>query len=101
MSNKPTSTKRAGGQNQHVVPEQGRWAVRAAGERGAVKLYDTQAEAIAAAKQAARKTAAVVIHARDGRVRQTISRSRADELMLRAWKSVHAESSDSEARRAG
>lgn len=79
---------------RHVVPEQGRWAVKTAGSNRVARVYATQAEAIDAAKKATTKDTRVVIHGRNGRVRQTISKSRADEIMMRVWKRVHAESSE-------
>lgn len=87
------ATRRSTGKSQHVVPDQGGWAVKAAGSTRATQTYDTQAEAIDAAKKAASKGGEVVVHGRDGRTRQTISTSRADELMMRAWKGTHAGSS--------
>lgn len=78
---------------RHVVPEQGRWAVKTIGRARALSLHTTQAEAIEAAKKALGKGTEIVIHGRDGRVRQTISNSRADEAMMRVWKRIHAENS--------
>jgi hypothetical protein len=97
--NKESSTNK----NHHVVPEQGRWAVKAAGSTRAARVYDTQAEAIDAAKKATTKNGQVVVHGRDGRVRQTISKSRADELMMNVWKGIYAENSagHSRTRKAG
>ncbi len=95
MSSKSKETK---SKARHVVPEQGRWAVKTAGGDRGARVYDTQAEAIDAAKKAATKGAAVVIHGRDGRVRQTISKSRADAIMMRVWKRVYAESSEDKSR---
>ncbi len=80
------------------MPEQGRWAVKTAGSNRVARVYATQAEAIDAAKKAATKDAQVVVHGRDGRVRQTISKSRADEIMMRVWKRVHAENSEDNSR---
>ncbi len=82
----------------HVVPEQGGWAVKGGSGNRAARVYATQAEAIAAARRAAAKNARVVIHARDGRVRQTLSQSRADELMLRVWQGVHADNATGHAK---
>lgn len=84
------SSRRAAPRSQHVVPEHKGWAVKAAGGTRATRTYDTQAEAIEAAKKAAGKGGEVVIHGRDGRTRQTVSTSRADELMMRVWKDAHA-----------
>ncbi len=85
-----SSARSSNGKNMHVVPDQnGRWAVKASGSSRAARTFDTQAEAINAAKKAASKDAEVIIHGRGGRVRQTVSKSPADELMLRVWKSTH------------
>jgi hypothetical protein len=57
--------------NQHVVPLDGQWAVRGAGNRRATRLFSTQAEAISAAREIARnQRAELVIHGADGRIRQ-------------------------------
>lgn len=59
------------GKNQHVVPKDGRWAVRGAGSRKATRVYATQAEAISAARQIARNQGTdLVIHRPDGRIRE-------------------------------
>ena len=56
--------------NQHVVPQSGKWAVRAAGSKRASKVVSTQEEAIDVARRIARNQGAdVVIHGRDGRSR--------------------------------
>jgi hypothetical protein len=57
--------------NQHVVPRDGRWAIRGAGNRRATRVFATQAEAIKAAREIARKQGTdLVIHRADGRIRQ-------------------------------
>lgn len=56
--------------NQHVVPQQGQWAVRGAGSRRATSLHPTQAEAIAAARSIARnQETELLIHRRNGQIR--------------------------------
>lgn len=56
--------------NQHVVPQDGKWAVKGDGNRRASKVTDTQQSAIEAARRIARNQGAdVVIHGRDGRIR--------------------------------
>ncbi len=56
--------------NQHVVPHNGKWAVKGDGNQRASKVTQTQAQAINAARQIARNTGAdVVIHGRDGTIR--------------------------------
>lgn len=56
--------------NQHVVPHDGGWAVRGAGSQRATSTYRTQGEAIAAGREIARNQGSeLVIHGRDGRIR--------------------------------
>ena len=56
--------------NQHVVPYQGDWAVRGEGNQRVTSICETQAEAIEAAKEIAiNNQSEVVIHGRDGRIR--------------------------------
>ncbi len=57
--------------NQHVVPRGGRWAVRKAGAERVTRHFDTQHEAIKAARGLARNQGGeVFIHGRDGRIRE-------------------------------
>lgn len=56
--------------SQHVVPRDGKWAVKAAGGKKATGVYGTQRKAIAAAKGIAKRQGTeLVIHGRDGRIR--------------------------------
>lgn len=58
------------GKNQHVVPRNGKWAVRGAGNRRVTSVHDTQAEAIGAASRIARnQSSETVIHRPNGRIR--------------------------------
>ena len=58
------------GKNQHVVPHQGRWAVKGGGNQRATSVYDTQQQAIDAARDIARnQQSELVIHRPDGRIR--------------------------------
>lgn len=58
------------GKNQHVVPVDGEWGVRGEGNGRLTSLHDTQAEAIEAAREIAiNQSSEVVIHRRDGRIR--------------------------------
>lgn len=58
-------------QGQHVVPRQGKWAVRKAGSNKATKSFDTQREAIQTARRLARsQKTEVYVHGRDGRIRE-------------------------------
>lgn len=56
--------------NQHVVPHKDGWAVKGAGNSKATTVKPTQKEAIAAAKPIAKaRSAEVVIHGGDGKIR--------------------------------
>jgi uncharacterized protein YdaT len=56
--------------NQHVVPQSGKWAVKGDGRKRASKVVSTQREAIDVARRIARNQGAdVVIHSRDGKIR--------------------------------
>lgn len=58
------------GKNQHVVPHDGAWAVRGAGNNRVTSVHRTQAEAQAAAREIAiNQQSEVVIHRPDGRIR--------------------------------
>lgn len=57
--------------NQHVVPHDDGWAVRGAGNRRATSVHDTQAAAAAQARGIARNQGTeLLIHGRDGRIRE-------------------------------
>ena len=57
--------------NQHVVPHDGKWAVKGDGNRRATKVTNTKGEALKAARAIARRQGAdVVIHGRDGSIRE-------------------------------
>jgi len=56
--------------NQHVVPHNGKWAVRGEGSPWVSSIHDTQARAIEAARRTAQALRAeVVIHRPDGQIR--------------------------------
>lgn len=58
------------GKNQHVVPHQTAWAVKGSGNQRVTSVHDTQQQAIDAAREIARKqNSELVIHRRDGRIR--------------------------------
>lgn len=58
------------GKNQHVVPHEDGWAVRGAGNNRVTSTHDTQGAAIDAATPIARREKSeVVIHGRDGKIR--------------------------------
>ena len=53
--------------NQHVLPVNGKWAVKADGNQRYTRIVATQAEALATARRIARNQGVdVVIHGRDG-----------------------------------
>tara|TARA_R110002050_G_scaffold2603_6_gene14871 strand:- start:17795 stop:18025 length:231 start_codon:yes stop_codon:yes gene_type:complete len=58
------------GKNQHVVKRQYGWAVQGAGNVKATKVTPTQKEAIEEAREIAKhQKSEVVIHGRDGKIR--------------------------------
>jgi len=57
--------------NQHVVPHPDGWAVKPEGGERASSVHDTQAEAIERARDIARNQGSeLLIHGRDGRIRE-------------------------------
>ena len=59
-----------GSKDRHVVPHGSDWAVRRPGAERVASTHDTQREAIDRARDIARQTGGeVVIHRRDGRIR--------------------------------
>ena len=57
--------------NQHVVPRKGSWAVRGEGNERATNVTPTQKEAIDIARGIAKnQQSELVIHRRDGRIRE-------------------------------
>jgi hypothetical protein len=59
------------GKNQHVVPSNGQWAVRGAGNSKATRVFPTQGEAISAAREIARNQGTeLVIHRPNGTIRE-------------------------------
>jgi uncharacterized protein YdaT len=62
------------GKDQHVVPHDGEWAVRGEGNQKVTSVHDTQAEATTRAREIARNQGSeVVIHRRDGAIRDSDS----------------------------
>jgi uncharacterized protein YdaT len=60
--------------NQHVVPHDEGWAVKGAGNERYTAVYDYQRDAIERAKEIARNyNSTVIIHGKDGKVRDSIS----------------------------
>lgn len=59
------------GKNQHVVPSNGRWGVKGAGNSRMTSYHDTQAEAIVRARDISiNQGSELFIHGRDGRIRE-------------------------------
>jgi hypothetical protein len=59
------------GKNQHVVPHEGGWAVRGAGNERATSVHATQAAAIEAARGIAQnQLSELLIHGRNGQIRE-------------------------------
>ncbi|MCT4624030.1 MAG: DUF2188 domain-containing protein [Schleiferiaceae bacterium] len=57
--------------NQHVVPHENGWAVRGAGNEKASSVHATQAAAIEAAKATAqRQQSEMLVHGRNGQIRE-------------------------------
>jgi hypothetical protein len=62
------------GKNQHVVPNEAGWAVKGAGNARATVVKNTQSAAINAARTIAKhEQAEVVIHGRNGQIRDSDS----------------------------
>jgi len=65
------SHRKTNGANLHVVPRVDGWAVRAEGSTRATSLHNSQREAVEAARKLAKEAATqLVIHGRDGRIRE-------------------------------
>ena len=65
---------KAGEQSRHVVKTTDGWAVKRAGAVCTSGVFETQKEAIAAAKKTIERTSSgsVFVHGRDGRIRERI-----------------------------
>ena len=62
------------GKNQHVVPNNGNWAVKGAGNQKATSVFPTQSAATDRAREIAKnQKSEVVIHRPDGRIRDSDS----------------------------
>ncbi len=60
--------------NQHVIPHDGEWAVKKEGSSKVTQIFDTQEEAIDRAIYIAKHAKAdVIIHRRDGTIRERYS----------------------------
>ena len=66
------------GKGQHVVPRDGHWAVRRSGSDKVTRTFETQNDAIRAAREIARNQGTeVYIHDRTGLIRERESFGRA------------------------
>jgi uncharacterized protein YdaT len=62
------------GKDQHVVPHEDGWAIRGEGNQRVTSVHDTQREAADRAREIARnQSSEVVIHRRDGTIRDSDS----------------------------
>jgi hypothetical protein len=63
--------------NQHVVPTEGGWAVKGAGSARATRVFSTQHAAIEAGRRIAKnQKSELLIHRRNGRIREKHSYGR-------------------------
>ena len=59
------------GKNQHVVPHNGDWAVRGAGNERVTRVVETQKEAIQIAKEISiNQQSELLVHGRNGQIRE-------------------------------
>lgn len=59
------------GRNQHVVPHEGGWAVKAEGGERASSVHTTQRDAIERGRELSRNQGSeLFVHGRDGRIRE-------------------------------
>lgn len=59
------------GKNQHVVPHNGDWAVKGAGNERATKVFETQKEAIKIAREISiNQQSELLIHGKNGQIRE-------------------------------
>ena len=59
------------GKNQHVVPHNGEWAVKGAGNEKATRVVETQKEAIKIAREISiNQESEMFIHGRNGQIRE-------------------------------
>lgn len=57
--------------NQHVVPHNGNWAIKGAGNGRATKVVETQREAISIAREISiNQQSEMFIHGRNGQIRE-------------------------------
>lgn len=71
--------------SSHVVPSEGRWAVRQSGNERATKVFDSQKDAVTHARGIAKKEGTTVyVHRKDGSISSTASyNKKADSSTLK------------------
>jgi uncharacterized protein YdaT len=68
------------GKNQHVVPHEGKWAVKGEGNQHISTVHETQGEAVEHARVLARlEKREVVVHGRQGDIRWRETFCKADD----------------------
>lgn len=62
----------------HIIPQKGRWSIKAEGSEKAHKILDTKKEAIRYARSAisSRFTRNLIVHNKDGKITSTITMER-------------------------
>jgi hypothetical protein len=95
MSDRPKKTAcvraaDARSRDLHVVPHAGGWAIKQAGAASAARIYNTQQEAVEAARGALRTAGGGLrIHSRDGRIRDSFTLGRDAMSRISAVEGIH------------
>ena len=77
----------------HVVPKDGGWLVKREGSTRATGVYGTQAEATEAARSALRRSGGeLMVQARDGRIRESMTLGRDPMAKVSAVEGIHLSS---------
>ena len=64
----------SGGEDQHVVPHDGKWAIKKENSERASYVFDTKSKALERAREVAKNQSVyVVIHRKDGTIEDTIT----------------------------
>lgn len=59
------------GKNQHVVPKNGQWGIRGEGNEKLTRIFETQKEAVAVARQISiNQKSELLIHGKNGQIRE-------------------------------
>ena len=75
--------------NLHVIAHDDKWVIRPEGNSRATSVYNTQREAIDAARKfAINQHSDLVIHGRDGRIRERVSSYRRDPLLPKSPREI-------------